>query len=130
MATDVGDGGGMTILVVDDDPTILRMVSTSLGKRGYRVITASSGEEALTEAREAMPVLVILDVMMPGMSGWEVARALRKDPATNAMKIVMLTAIGKEVNEMTSPLYGVDAYLDKPFEFRELERIIADLTQP
>ncbi len=122
-----GDRGQVTILVVDDDPTILQMVSTSLGKRGYQIVTATSGEEALTVVKDQPPALVILDVMMPGMSGWEVARALRKDQATALTKIIMLTAIGKEINEMTSPLYGVDAYLDKPFEFRELERIIAEL---
>ena len=124
---EAGDRGKVTILVVDDDPTILRMVSLSLGKRGYQIVTATSGELALEAVKGQPPNLVILDVMMPGMSGWEVARALRKDRATAATKIIMLTAIGKEINEMTSPLYGVDAYLDKPFEFRELERIIAEL---
>jgi DNA-binding response OmpR family regulator len=122
-----GDGGGVKVLVVDDDPTILRMVSTSLGKRNYQVITAVDGDTALAEARAQEPALIVLDVMMPGMSGWEVARELRRDPATKAIKIIMLTAIGKDVNEMTSPLYGADAYLDKPFEFRELESTIAEL---
>jgi DNA-binding response OmpR family regulator len=119
--------GAVTILVVDDDPTILRMLSTSLAKRDYTIITASSGDEALAKARSDKPTLVVLDVMMPGMSGWEVARALRQDDDTKGMKIVMLTAIGKDINEMTSPLYGVDAYLDKPFEFKELERVIAEV---
>jgi DNA-binding response OmpR family regulator len=122
-----GDSGGVKVLVVDDDPTILRMVSTSLGKRNYQVITAVDGDTALAEARAQEPALIVLDVMMPGMSGWEVARELRRDPATKAIKILMLTAIGKDVNEMTSPLYGADAYLDKPFEFRELESTIAEL---
>ncbi len=122
-----GDSGGTKVLVVDDDPTILRMVSTSLGKRNYEVITAVDGDSALVEARAHAPALVVLDVMMPGMSGWEVARELRRDPATKNIKIIMLTAIGKDINEMTSPLYGADAYLDKPFEFRELESTIADL---
>lgn len=127
MVAVAGDSGGTKVLVVDDDPTILRMVSTSLGKRDYEVITAVDGNSALVEARAQEPALVVLDVMMPGMSGWEVARELRRDPATKAIKIIMLTAIGKDVNEMTSPLYGADAYLDKPFEFRELENKIAEL---
>ena len=65
--------------------------------------------------------------MMPEMSGWEVARALRQNPETETIKIVMLTAIGTAMNEMTSPLYGADAYLDKPFELKELERTIGKL---
>lgn len=112
------------ILVVDDDPEILGMLDIRLGKRGYHVIGAADGEQALEQARKENPALVVLDVMMPRMNGWEVARALRQDPATQAIKIIMLTAIGAQMNEMTSPLYGVDAYLDKPFQFAELEKHI------
>jgi DNA-binding response OmpR family regulator len=120
-------GTGKTILVVDDDPEIVTMLSLRLGKRGYAVITAVDGNEALEKARRERPNLVILDVMMPGKTGWEVARALRQDPVTEAIKVVMLTAIGAQVNEMTSPLYGADAHIDKPFEFEELERTLVDL---
>lgn len=112
---------------MDDDPEILGMLDLRLGKRGYRVISAADGEQALVHARNEKPALVVLDVMMPRMNGWEVARALRQDAATKDVKIVMLTAIGAQMNEMTSPLYGVDAYLDKPFQFTELEQTIADL---
>lgn len=103
------------------------MLELRLGKRGYRILTARDGEAALELAREAAPALVVLDVMMPNMNGWEVARTLRQDQATRGIKIVILTAIGASVNEMTSPLYGVDAYLDKPFEFNDLEATIAKL---
>jgi DNA-binding response OmpR family regulator len=115
------------ILVVDDDPEILGMLDIRLGKRGYHVMSAADGEQALEQARKEKPSLVVLDVMMPRMNGWEVARALRQDPATHGIKIVMLTAIGAQMNEMTSPLYGVDAYLDKPFQFAELETKIDEL---
>jgi DNA-binding response OmpR family regulator len=115
------------ILVVDDDPEILGMLDIRLGKRGYHVMSAADGEQALEQARKEKPSLVVLDVMMPRMNGWEVARALRQDPATHGIKIVMLTAIGAQMNEMTSPLYGVDAYLDKPFQFVELESKIDEL---
>lgn len=97
------------------------MLDVRLSKHGYRVVSASDGEAALACALSEQPDLVVLDVMMPRMNGWEVARALRQDPATKDVKIVMLTAIGSQMNEMTSPLYGVDAYLDKPFQFGELE---------
>jgi len=116
-----------TILVVDDDPEIVTMLSLRLGKRGYRVISATDGNAAVASAQRERPDLVVLDVMMPGKTGWEVARNLRHDPVTEQVKIVMLTAIGEQVNEMTSPLYGADAHIDKPFEFDYLEKTIQDL---
>lgn len=116
-----------SILVVDDDPEIVLMLSTRLGKRGYKVSTASDGKSAIEQVRKDPPDLVLLDVMMPGKSGWEVARALKQDPSTSSIKIVMVTAIGEQVNEITSPLYGADAHIDKPFEFERLEKVIAGL---
>jgi DNA-binding response OmpR family regulator len=119
-----GEVRGKTILVVDDDPEIVTMLSLRLGKRGYRVLTATDGVAAIATAKKEHPDLVILDVMMPGKNGWEVARAIRQDPTTEAIKVVMLTAIGESVNEMTSPLYGADSHIDKPFEFEKLERTL------
>jgi DNA-binding response OmpR family regulator len=116
-----------SILVVDDDPEIVAMLTTRLSHRGYKVSTASDGNLALELAKREQPDIVLLDVMMPGKSGWEVARALKQDPATQDIKIVMVTAIGEQVNEMTSPLYGADAHIDKPFEFEKLERVIREL---
>jgi len=116
-----------SILIVDDDPEIVVMLQTRLSARGYKVSTASDGKAAIEMAKRERPTLVLLDVMMPGKSGWEVARALKQDPVTQSIKIVMVTAIGEQVNELTSPLYGADAHVDKPFEFERLERVIADL---
>ena len=116
-----------SILVVDDDPEIVAMLSTRLSKRGYKVLTAGDGNKAIELAKRERPDVVLLDVMMPGKSGWEVARALKQDPLTQPIKIVMVTAIGHQVNELTSPIYGADAYLDKPFEFEKLEKIISGL---
>lgn len=121
------DRSGASILVVDDDPEIVSMLSTRLSARGYKVSTASDGKAAIERAKRERPELVLLDVMMPGKSGWEVVRALKQDPVTQSIKVVMVTAIGENVNAMTSPLYGADAYIDKPFEFERLERVIADL---
>ncbi len=120
---------GASILVVDDDPEIVSMLTTRLTARGYKVSTASDGHRALELAKRERPAIVLLDVMMPGKSGWEVARALKQDPVTSEIKIVMVTAIGAQVNEITSPLYGADAHVDKPFEFEKLERIIAGLVK-
>lgn len=116
-----------TILVVDDTPEILALLETRLRRRGFDVMTAADGDAALAAAHARTPDLVVLDIMMPKRNGWEVARALKRDPATQSTKIVVLTAIGQQINQITSPLYGADAYLDKPFDFDDLERIIDDL---
>ena len=99
----------------------------NLQRQGYEVLTADNGYAALATARREQPDLVLLDVMMPGKSGWEVARALKQDPETAKIKIVIVSAIGERTNEMTSPLYGADAHIDKPFEFEKLEKVIDDL---
>ena len=119
--------GGASILVVDDTPEILALVELRLRRRGFEVRTAADGDAALEVARACTPDLIVLDIMMPKRSGWEVARALRRDPATKDIKIVVLTAIGQQINQLTSPIYGADAFLDKPFDFAELEKIIDDL---
>lgn len=116
-----------SILVVDDDPEIVTMLSTRLGKRGYQVATAGDGHKAIEMAKAQRFDVVLLDVMMPGKSGWEVARALKQDPATQDAKIIMVSAIGEKTNEITAPIYGADAHVDKPFEFEHLERVIARL---
>jgi DNA-binding response OmpR family regulator len=113
-----------TILIADDDPQILTMLGIRLAKKGYNILEASDGLQTLKQAREHHPDLVLLDVMMPGKNGWEVAKELRSDDDLKHMGIVMLTAIGEKVNELTSPLYGADAYVDKPFDFNDLEKKI------
>src|ERR1041384_7503706 len=118
---------GASVLVVDDDPEIVAMLSTRLAARGYKVTTAGDGHKALEIAKREHPDVMLLDVMMPGKSGWEVARALKQDAATQNIKIVMVTAIGESVNEITSPLYGADAHIDKPFEFERLEKGVGGL---
>lgn len=109
------------VLVADDDPEILSLLCIRLKRAGYKVLEATDGEETLEAVREHFPDLVVLDVMMPGKNGWEVARELRHDARFKNIGIVMLTAIGEKINEMTSPLYGADEYVDKPFEFADLE---------
>src|SRR5580765_4348490 len=98
-----------SILVVDDDPEIVTMLTARLTKRGYKVTSASDGTSALECAKREKPDIVLLDVMMPGKSGWEVARSLKHDPVTEHVKIIMVTAIGEKTNELTAPIYGADA---------------------
>jgi DNA-binding response OmpR family regulator len=109
------------ILIADDDLEILSLVRRHLRKHDAEVVEASDGEEALTAAKREKPDVVILDVMMPGMSGWEVCRAIREDDSLEGTAVIMLTGIGERLNEMTSPLYGADDYLDKPFDFGDLD---------
>ena len=108
------------ILIADDDLEILALVARHLSALPADVVEASDGEEALRLAKEEKPNLVVLDVMMPGMSGWEVCRAIREDESLDDTGVIMLTGIGERLNEMTSPLYGADGFLDKPFELDEL----------
>ncbi len=115
------------ILIADDDPEILTMLGIRLSKKGYQVLEAVDGNQTLSLAHKHHPDLVLLDVMMPGKNGWEVAKELRSADEFANVGIVMLTAIGEKVNEMTSPLYGADAYVDKPFDFSELEAKIKDV---
>ena len=109
------------VLVADDEPGMLALVGQHIKTMGYRVLEASDGEQAWSLAQEHLPDLVILDVMMPGMSGWEVCRKIREDVALAHTAIIMLTGIGENLNELTSPLYGADSYIDKPFKFPELD---------
>lgn len=109
------------VLVADDAPEILSLLTLRLRKAGYEVIDAADGERTLEMVRKHHPDLVILDVMMPGMNGWEVAKELRHDARFKDLGIIMLTAIGEKINEMTSPIYGADEFIDKPFEFDDLE---------
>jgi len=112
------------VLVADDDPEILSLLSIRLGRSGFKVLEAVDGEQTLAMVREHYPDVIILDVMMPGKNGWEVAKEIRHDARFKDIGIVMLTAIGEKINEMTSPLYGADEFVDKPFEFAELEKKI------
>src|SRR6186713_3339101 len=114
------------VLVADDEPSTLALLGRHLRGRGYTVLEANDGDEAWELAHEHLPHLVILDVMMPGMSGWEVCRKIREAVSLAHTGVIMLTGIGENLNEMTSPLYGADTYLDKPFEFTELDQRIDD----
>jgi DNA-binding response OmpR family regulator len=113
-----------TVLIADDDLEILNLTRTLLRRRGFHVIEASDGDEAMSLILEHSPDLVILDVMMPGQTGWEVCRSIRDTKSLEGTGVIMLTGIGERMNEMTSPLYGADGHLDKPFEFEALDELV------
>jgi two-component system OmpR family response regulator len=108
---------GSKILVVEDDQTLLSALKYNLTKEGYSVVTAADGAQALEVARSAQPGLVILDIMLPGINGFEVCRILRREMA---VPILMLTAKNEEVDKIVGLEIGADDYMTKPFSMREL----------
>jgi DNA-binding response OmpR family regulator len=116
-----------TVLIADDEPSILISLEFLLEQAGYRVLTASDGQAALDQALAHRPDLILLDVMMPRINGFDVCSRLRVDPAMAATRIVMLTAKGRDVEINQGLSLGADAYVTKPFATRELMAQIADL---
>lgn len=108
------------ILVVDDEQDIVDLISYNLSKEGYTVSTASNGTEALEIATAQKPDLVILDVMMPGMDGFEVCRSLRQNPTTTSTAIMFLTAKSGEIDQILGLELGADDYIQKPISPRVL----------
>ncbi len=108
------------VLVVDDEEDILELVKYNLAKEGFQVDCATTGEDALAAARSKRPDLVILDLMLPGIDGLDVCRRLKKDPKTEPIPVVMLTAKGEEADVVTGLELGADDYVTKPFSPRVL----------
>lgn len=102
------------ILVIEDDPATSRLVDYSLRHEGYQVILASNGLEGLRKAKDEAPDLVILDVMLPGMDGFEICHRLRSEPATAQLPILMFSAKAQEIDKETGLKVGADGYLAKP----------------
>jgi len=117
------------ILIVDDEPEIVRGLEDNLRFEGYQTAAAANGEDALALALSGAPDLILLDVMMPRMSGWEVCRALREKGVD--VPVIMLTARGEEVDRVRGLELGADDYVTKPFSLRELlARVRAVLRRP
>src|ERR1700712_2509607 len=108
------------VLVVDDEPEIVALVAYHLAKSGYRVATASSGQDAIDQTRRERPALIVLDLMLPGMSGFDVLEQLRNDEGTRDVAVLMLTARRDEPDRIRGLSLGADDYLTKPFSPPEL----------
>ncbi len=118
------------ILVVDDEIYIVHILDFSLGMEGYEVVTALDGEEALQKVKEGVPDLIVLDIMMPKMDGYETCKALKADEATKNVPVILLSAKGRNVDMQTGYDVGADDYITKPFSPRKLvDRINAMLGQ-
>jgi len=108
------------ILLVDDEEDILNLVKYNLEREGYRVETVMTGEQAVRSARENVPDLILLDLMLPGMDGFDVCRILKNDKGTGLIPIIMLTAKGEDSDIVTGLELGADDYITKPFSPRIL----------
>jgi two-component system phosphate regulon response regulator PhoB len=108
------------ILVAEDEPDVLALISSNLQNAGFNVIKAENGLAALNQAKETLPSLIVLDLMMPELSGLEVCKLLKREPQTSQIPIIMLTAKAEEVDRIVGLELGADDYLTKPFSPREL----------
>ena len=118
---------GASLLVVDDDPFIARLLEIELEAAGFEVRTAGNGVDALERVHERLPDLVLADVMMPIMDGFELTRRLRSDQRTLRVKVILLTALGFRAGRTRGMDVGADEYVVKPFEVPELIERIREL---
>ncbi len=117
------------ILVCDDERHIVRLIQVNLERQGWQVITAYDGKEGLEKVLSEKPDLMVLDVMMPYMDGFEVLKSLRKDPATEKLPVIMLTAKAQDKDVFEGYHYGADMYLTKPFNPKELVSFVNRIVQ-
>src|SRR5713101_4636512 len=117
------------ILVVDDEPEAIELVEFNLKQAGFSVVSAADGAKALKKARAVRPSLIVLDLMLPEVDGLEVCKVLRRDPATAAIPILMLTAKAAEIDRVLGLELGADDYLTKPFSPRELVLRVKNILQ-
>jgi twitching motility two-component system response regulator PilH len=108
------------ILVVDDSPSELRLMQSALEGHGYEILTAADGEQALRQALEQHPDLIVLDVILPKRNGYQVCRQLKQAPATKGIKIIMVTGKTQDSDRFWGIKQGADEYITKPFEPRQL----------
>ncbi|MFN9745370.1 MAG: response regulator transcription factor [Betaproteobacteria bacterium] len=116
-----------TVLIADDEPNILVTLEFLMQREGHRVLLARDGDEALAQLRAHRPDLVLLDVMMPGKTGFEVCQALRADEALARTRVLLLTAKGRDTDVAQGLGVGADAYVTKPFSTRELAARVREL---
>ena len=108
------------IVVIEDDPLIRKLIAQTLLRAGYEVLTANDGSEGLRVIKETLPNLVVLDISMPGLDGYQVCQYLRRDPTTATLPIIMVTAMARPSDQRRGFDIGADDYLPKPFALTEL----------
>jgi len=115
------------ILIADDEPNIVLALEFLMKKEGYEVQTVSDGEEALRTIEKSPPDLILLDIMMPKLDGYEVCQRIRSDPSMKDIVIIMLTAKGREVEREKGLALGADFYITKPFSTREVVQKVREV---
>ena len=118
---------GKKILIADDEPNIVVSLEFLMKQKGYVVKTVNNGEDALSAVSEFGPDLILLDVMMPRMSGYDVCQKIRENPAWSAIRIVMLSAKGRDIEVNKGIAVGADAYVTKPFSTKDLIAKVQEL---
>ena len=118
-----------TILIIEDEKDIKEIIEYNLNKEGYKTITASSGEEGLKVLTKTIPDLIILDLMLPGIDGFEVCQIVRLNPEWQSTKIIFLTARGRELDLAKGLALGADAYITKPFSNSEVVASVRELLE-
>ncbi|MCL6436772.1 MAG: response regulator [Leptolyngbyaceae cyanobacterium HOT.MB2.61] len=113
-----------TILIVEDTPSEMELISHYLRQSGYSVVGAVSAKEALSRAVELKPDVIITDVVMPGMSGFELCRSLKKHPVTEHVPVILCTSKSQEIDRLWGMKQGASAYLTKPFTSEQLVRVV------
>jgi len=116
-----------TILIIDDSPTDVRVFTTLLERAGHQVVAVGSAEEGIERARAELPHLIIMDVIMPGMNGFQATRTLTRDPITSGVPIVMITTKSMETDRVWGLRQGARAFITKPVNEKELLGCINDL---
>jgi two-component system alkaline phosphatase synthesis response regulator PhoP len=119
----------LKVLVCDDERHIVRLIQVNLERQGYNVVTAFDGKEGLEKIRSEKPNLVVLDVMMPYMDGFEVLKTIRREPETENLPVIMLTAKAQDKDVFEGYHYGADMYLTKPFNPMELVTFVKRIAQ-
>ena len=118
------------VLVIEDEPNIIEAVSFILSRDGWDVKTHSNGHDAIGAIHARAPDLIILDVMLPGRSGFEILRDIRSDPRTSDMPVLMLTARGQDNDREKAERYGASKYMTKPFSNAEVLSTVRELMEP
>jgi DNA-binding response OmpR family regulator len=118
------------VLVADDDEDILQLLSFRLERAGYEIVQARNGDDALKLALELVPALAVLDVMMPGLNGYEVTRELRRNQATSTTPVILLTAKAQPADVARGMAAGANDYVKKPFDARDLADRVDRLLRP
>jgi len=119
----------LKILVCDDERHIVRLIQVNLERQGWEVVTAYDGKEGLEKVKSEKPGLMVLDVMMPYMDGFEVLKSIRKEPETEKLPVIMLTAKAQDKDVFEGYHYGADMYLTKPFNPRELVTFVKRIAE-